>query len=367
MDIKDDNSSPPVRRFPDGISCAGVLLLMALILAAVGAGLGSAKGDGSPVKSQTVQAERFASLAEFATPESLAGLETAAAAKGNSATLPGPTARSPSEPQSTATPLVGLTETEPVPLDIESLPLNHQVSRPAPLPTPHESLSFTLKVPILMYHYISQPPDDADKYRLDLSTTPENFRSQLQFLVDNGYETVDLYDLSLAIVGKIDLPEKPVIITLDDGYRDNYENAFPILEELGLEATFFVVTEFVDQGNSNYMDWLMIEEMARAGMRIEPHSKTHPDLTSHDRDFVIWEVLGSAETIASHIGYRPRYFAYPGGRYDDDVEQIVAELDFWGAVTTEGGLWHGFNDRYNWPRIRIRLTTAIEEFPNLID
>lgn len=235
------------------------------------------------------------------------------------------------------------------------------------MPTPREVYSWTLEVPILMYHYISEPPDAADKYRLDLSTSPQLFREQLLFLADNGYQTVDLYDLTLAIVDKGELPDKPVIITLDDGYRDNYDNAFPILQELGMTATFFVTTEFIDQNNPNYMSWAMIEEMAGAGMRIEPHSKTHPDLTLQDREFIIWEVLGSQETIASHTGQRPRYFAYPSGRYNDEVLGIVSELDFWGAVTTANGNWHGFNDRFEWGRVRMRYTTSVAELSDLIN
>jgi peptidoglycan/xylan/chitin deacetylase (PgdA/CDA1 family) len=218
-----------------------------------------------------------------------------------------------------------------------------------------------------MYHYISVPPEGADQYRLDLSTSPQLFREQLKYLQENGYQTVDLYDLSLAIADKGQLPDKPVIVTVDDGYRDNYENAFPILKELGMTATFFVATEFVDQNNPNYMTWPMIEEMAQAGMRIEPHSKTHPDLTGQDRDFIIWEVLGSQETIASHIGSQPRYFAYPSGRYNDEVQQIVEELGFWGAVTTANGNWHGFNDRFEWGRVRMRLTTSPVELGELIN
>ncbi len=235
------------------------------------------------------------------------------------------------------------------------------------MPTPYENYSWTLKVPILMYHYISDPPDDADKYRSDLSTSPRAFREQMQFLVDNGFEAVDLYDLTLAIVDKGELPSKPIVITFDDGYRDNYANAFPILQDFGLTATFFVATEFIDQGNPDYMSWEMIEQMAGAGMRIEPHSKTHPDLTENERDFIIWEVLGSQETIASHIGYRPRYFAYPGGRYNDEVQGIVSELDFWGAVTTSNGLWHGFNDRFEWGRVRMRYTTTLAELVEMIE
>jgi len=217
-----------------------------------------------------------------------------------------------------------------------------------------------------MYHYISIPPEDADQYRLDLSVSPEDFQQQMRYLAENGYTTIDLYELSRAITNKQELPPNPVIITLDDGYRDNYENAFPVLREYGMTATFFVVTDFIDQSHREYMTWAMIEEMALAGMRIEPHSKTHPDLREQDRDYVIYQVLGSRETLEAHLNHKPRYFAYPGGRYDEQVLDIMAELDYWGAVTTVGGEWHGFDDRYEWTRVRIRNVTHFDEFVDLV-
>ena len=116
----------------------------------------------------------------------------------------------------------------------------------APLPTPFGVYSWTLKVPILMYHYISQPPADADIYRVDLSVTPDNFRQQLAWLRDNGYTAIDYDDLSTAIVGMAELPEKPVLLTFDDGYLDNYTQAFPILQRHGLNATFYVTTNCID-------------------------------------------------------------------------------------------------------------------------
>lgn len=236
-----------------------------------------------------------------------------------------------------------------------------------PMPTPSGIYSWTLKVPILMYHYVSEPPPDADIYRVDLSVTPDRFREQMAFLRDNGYTPVDLYELTTAIVGHTELPDKPIILTFDDGYLDNYENAYPILEEFGFKGTFFVVSEFIDREREGYMTWPMIEEMAQAGHRIESHSRTHPDLTTKDHDGLIWEILGSQETIAAHTGRRPRYFCYPGGTYNETTIQVLAELDYWGAVTTENGSWHGFNDRFEWRRIRIRNTTTLEEFEHLID
>lgn len=218
-----------------------------------------------------------------------------------------------------------------------------------------------------MYHYISTPPDDADKYRTDLSVTPEDFRAQMAYLADNGFQTIDLYDLSLAITNKRELPPKPVVITMDDGYRDNYENAFPVLQEYGMNATFFVVTEFIDNNAEGYMTWDMIEEMSEAGMRIEPHSKTHADLSAREREYIIYEVLGSTDTIAAHTGERPRFFCYPGGRYNETTLEVVEELDFWGAVTTESGKWHNYNGRYEWSRLRLRNTTALPEFVDLVN
>jgi peptidoglycan/xylan/chitin deacetylase (PgdA/CDA1 family) len=240
-------------------------------------------------------------------------------------------------------------------------------TRPLPLPTPSGVYSWTLKVPILMYHYVSEPPRDADKYRRDLSVTPQNFAMQMAYLADNGFESVDLYDLSLAITAKKDLPEKPVIISFDDGYLDNYKNAFPILQDQRMKATFFIITDFIDEKREGYMSWEMIEEMSGAGMRIESHSKTHPDLSAAERDYVIYEALGSQETIAAHIGYTPRYFCYPSGRYNEETMGILDELNYWGAVTTADGSWHGFDDRFEWSRSRMRYTTSLPEFADMVD
>lgn len=236
-----------------------------------------------------------------------------------------------------------------------------------PLPTPMGIYSWTLKVPILMYHYVSEPPPDSDIYRTDLSVTPEMFRRQMAFLSENGYTPVDLYTLSLAIVNRATLPEKPVVLTFDDGYLDMYDHVFPVLQEYGFTGTFFIISDFIDQEREGYMTWDMITEMAEEGHRIESHSKTHPDMTRKSRDGMIHEILGAQETIAAHTGARPRYFCYPGGTYNDETIAVLEELDYWGAVTTKNGTWHGFDDRFEWRRVRIRNTTGINEFGVLLD
>ena len=238
---------------------------------------------------------------------------------------------------------------------------------PPPLPTPQDGISSTVRVPILMYHYISVPPEDADKYRVDLSVTPDNFRAQMQYLADNGHTPIDFYTLSRAITNHEPLPPKPVILTFDDGYLDNYQIAYPILQQFGFVGTFFIVTEFIDNNRAGYMNWQMIEEMAAAGHRFEPHSRTHPDLRARNNDYLIWEILGPQETLTAHIGYTPRYFSFPSGRYDDDVLAMLHRLEFWGAVTTTPGADLGFENRYTWPRLRIRNNTPLGEFIDLVN
>lgn len=354
----------------DGISCVGLLFIIALLLGGVGVTLtNTALQDDSSLQTGPPNGPIAASLAK---PSELPPTATATAkatetippTKTNTATpLPTETATETASPTPTLRP-----SNTPTALPTEGPTATPtDTPTPPPLPTPIGVFSWTLKVPILMYHYISVPPEDADEYRVDLSVTPENFRAQMEYLVANGFTAIDLYDLSLAIVNKRELPEKPVIITLDDGYLDNYENAFPILQELGMTATFFIPTEFVDLENPDYMSWAMIEEMASAGMRFEPHSKNHPDLRERDRDFLIWQILGPRETLEAHIGYTPRYYAYPGGRYDDAVIELVAEMDYWGAVVTAGGKWHGFNDRFEWTRMRVRNETDLAEFADLVN
>ena len=261
-----------------------------------------------------------------------------------------PTQTSTPLPTNTTVPTIApnITPTAPLP------PLPEVLSPP--------TISQTIKVPILMYHYVSTPPEDANKYRVNLSVEPETFRAQMQWLQDHGYRTIDLYDVIEVLATGAEPPEKVVILTFDDGYLDNYENAYPILEEFGFEGTFFIPTEFIDFGYEGYMTWEMIEEMAADGHRFESHTKNHPDLSLLKRNDHVWQILGSQETLAAHLGYKPRFLSYPSGRYSDLTLEMVESLSIWAAVTTQGGTWRGFHDRYEWKRTRVSYGTTLRDF-----
>lgn len=233
------------------------------------------------------------------------------------------------------------------------------------LPTPTANQS-PIRVPILMYHYASDPPPGSDRIRTDLSVGPAAFREQLQWFSDNGFTTITLYDLSLALAGQQQLPPNSVVLTFDDGHRDQYTYAFPLLQEYGMVATFFIITDLPDEWNDLYMTWPMIEEMAAAGMDMEVHTRSHPDLANKTWEYVYDELGPSLITLWEHTGRRPRFVSYPGGSYDDIVLDVVDHLDMWGAVTTEWGLQHEWENRYTLERIRIRNSTRLHTFRSYI-
>lgn len=211
-----------------------------------------------------------------------------------------------------------------------------------------------MRVPILMYHYLSVPPAGADVIRRDLSVTPDQFEAQLAYLRQEGYETISLEQLAYALTEKADLPPKPIIITFDDGYRDHYENAFPLLRKYGDTATFFIFTQPVDENNVDYLSWDMVKEMHQAGMEFGSHSYRHSDLRGRDVDFLVYEILASKEAIEERIGEPVRFFCYPSGRYDALTIKVLASANFWGAVTTQWGIEQSFGNRFELKRIRMR-------------
>ena len=236
---------------------------------------------------------------------------------------------------------------------------------PIVVPVP-DGLIRKARVPILMYHYVSAPPPGSDIYRRDLSVAPDRFRSHLQALADAGYTTISMYELVEHLNHGAPLPDKPVVLTFDDGYRDNYENALPLLTEFGMTAMFFVVTDYIDAQDPIYMSWDMAREMQAAGMYIESHGRNHASLRNRNDDYLIWQALGSAETIEYELGVRPRFVTYPFGNYDRNTIRIFESAGYWGGVNIAGGATHTSGDIFQLRRVRIRGTATAAELLRLL-
>ena len=224
------------------------------------------------------------------------------------------------------------------------------------------SLPDQAEVPIMMYHYVSELPPNADIYRVDLTVLPEDFEAQLQYLAEAGYHAITLTDLHLHLTQGYPLPDKPIVLTFDDGYRDAYEVVFPLLLEYGFTGTFFVLATPAHYEWDQYMTWAQMREMAETGMEIQSHGRDHVDLRDSSYDYLVYQILGIQEAIQHNVGRPPRFFCYPSGRYDSGVIDVLEAAGYWGAVTTEWGRTHTQDERFVMQRIRVRGNGTLEDY-----
>lgn len=234
-----------------------------------------------------------------------------------------------------------------------------------PLPTPTRNANLrSARVPILMYHYISVPPPDADIYRLDLSVTPDNFAAQMDYLAAEGYHPIRLSDLSDYLLnGKPALPSKPIVLTFDDGYLDNYQNALPVLVKHNFPATFFIITQFAEEKRAGYMNWDQIEQLAIDGMEIGSHTMNHVELNNRSRVYLESEIGGSKAMIESRIGTPVKSFCYPSGKYDARTIDVLRSEGYLAATATDiQGVFQATKDIYELRRIRVRGSYAVADF-----
>ena len=223
-----------------------------------------------------------------------------------------------------------------------------------------------IHVPILMYHYISNLPPNADNIRRELTVEPAIFRQHLEFFRDEGYQTISLADLHNALTQGQPLPEKPIILTFDDSYIDHYTNVFPMLKEFGFMGVFFVITSTADNNNPAHLSWDQITEMANTGMRMQAHTKNHAELDNRSYDFLVYEIMGSIESLEAYTGRKVEYLSYPVGRYDNFTLQIVQTMPINRAVTTQRGLIHTTSNYLEVPRLRVSGNMSVGGIRSII-
>ncbi|BBB93271.1 MAG TPA: polysaccharide deacetylase family protein [Methylomusa anaerophila] len=200
-------------------------------------------------------------------------------------------------------------------------------------------------VPILNYHKI-------DSLNHSLSISPEEFKQQMAYLHDNGYTSIRPDQLMNYLnLGK-PLPKKPVMITFDDGYLDNYTNAYPVLKKYGFIATIFLVTDLVGK-DERFMNWEQVREMEKAGFIFGSHTVTHTPLTRLPREKIMEELTESRKEIERQLGQNPKYFAYPTGAYNLEIEELVKQAGYKAAFTIRYGQVGPGSEPYALERIPI--------------
>jgi peptidoglycan/xylan/chitin deacetylase (PgdA/CDA1 family) len=199
-------------------------------------------------------------------------------------------------------------------------------------------------VPILAYHKVSETDEV-------YSVPPAEFEEQMRYLAEHGYTAVSLTELAGHMTAGRPLPEKPVVITFDDGYANNYHDALPIMARHGMKATVFIVSDYM--GQQPYLTWDEVRALAAAGTEIGSHTLGHRPLTDLPPAERLRDVTASKEGIEWRLK-KPVYFlAYPFGQFDDETIAILRQAGFKGACGGRIGLNKPGDNLYALKRISV--------------
>ena len=177
--------------------------------------------------------------------------------------------------------------------------------------------SNNIKIPILLYHDFVKVVPDSDPDNFNYINTPESFEENIKTLLENGYNFISFQELNDAINKKIELPKKPILINMDDGYYSNYEYIYPILKKYNIKASIFIVTDNIGKelDGKKYLSWEQCLEMQNSGLvEILSHSKRHVFYDKLSIREIVDDVKKSYKTIEKNLGNKSlKVFAYPYG------------------------------------------------------
>ena len=211
--------------------------------------------------------------------------------------------------------------------------------------------------PILMYHRIGHRPGDGN------TVSPERFELQLQYLEDHGFTSLGLTEWHHLVHSGQTVPSKAVILTFDDGYRDNWELAAPLLARYGAKATVFMVAEGIGRKNSwesvdsrrdaELMNGEDLRDWIRQGFEVGSHGMSHARVTELSEEKLRYELVESKKTLEDIVGVEVPFFCYPHGNFDEVAKSAIQEAGYLGAVAiVEGTRWDQI-DWYALPRLRV--------------
>jgi len=196
---------------------------------------------------------------------------------------------------------------------------------------------------VLLYHHLEPGADGSN----GAIVSTEEFAAHMAWLAANGYRSITTADLLNWLEGRQDLPERPVLITFDDGYRSNYVHAYPVLQQHGFTGVVFMVTSFAGQtiGRFDYLGWDELRELAESGvMEIQAHShEGHrhigdvPALIAWSPEEIAADCVRLTEALAA-AGLPPAVaYAYPFGAHDDEAVEALRSAGMKLAFTVQHG------------------------------
>lgn len=213
-------------------------------------------------------------------------------------------------------------------------------------------------VPVLYYHSVL--PDSEVTTPNEVTISPEKLKAELELVKNLGYTTLTISELNDYLNKKIEISEKSIVITFDDGYTDNYIHAFPILKELDMKATIFMISSQIDSGY--YMSADQLKEMQDYGIDIESHTANHVYLDTLSYNEQLKELTDSKKRLEEVLGKEVTSIAYPYGNYNEDTIKAAEAAGYTLGFTTNKGLDKQTSNKLKLDRIYVSSTYSLDTF-----
>jgi peptidoglycan/xylan/chitin deacetylase (PgdA/CDA1 family) len=225
------------------------------------------------------------------------------------------------------------------------------------------------KIPVLMYHEIADDVRGKELHKClhsDYIVTPEAFAAQMHYLHEQGFYSLTP---SLLIKALIDqnmeqLPERSVLVTFDDGFAGNYEQALPILRRYQLCATFFVIVAEI--GTPRMMTWNQLDALAQEGMQVQSHLMHHVMMSDLDFMETARELNESRTILAERLGMPVEYLSLPNGSYHAQYQKLAKESGYLGGFSSKLGFVGGRSNPYLLERVPILRRTGFNRFEKIL-
>jgi peptidoglycan/xylan/chitin deacetylase (PgdA/CDA1 family) len=220
------------------------------------------------------------------------------------------------------------------------------------------------KIPVLMYHHMLNAQDK--KVLNSLIVTTEEFEKQMEYLYKNDYTTITTKELELFLENKLDIPEKSVLITFDDGYKSNYIYAYPILKKYGFKASIALIPKLMPENieafNPSRLNYLSWQEVVLGSDVFEytNHTFSHASMKGVNYNRALEEIKRVEDDLQS------KYFVYPIGHASSNSEKALKELSYKLAFTTREGFVTKSSNRLYLHRKRVNGGIILKSFVSLL-
>lgn len=207
--------------------------------------------------------------------------------------------------------------------------------------------------PILMYHCVIPNADSANR----IAVTDKAFERQMRFLRERNYNLLPLEELAGYILRKEKIPPRSIAVTFDDGYKDNYIYAFPVLKKYRIPVTIFIILD--DVGLPHKLNWQEIKEMQDSGLVVfGSHALgSEPLINIKSSQQLRREIFDSKKILQERLGCEAGIFSYPEGRFNREIRNLAIEAGYKIAVATNPGRDYANDDIFALKRLRIAASS----------